>query len=341
MIDINFIKNSETQQNIIASHNSILILGKGDSEYKNLKIAYPKNIAEVQNDYGEYSELTKAYIEAKKIGAEEVYICNCFKITDYIHAIDLIAQNDFAFVCPLFTFSTTYTNGNSEYYFAEVYAEALSNSFSNLLLTEKHASLYEDITHFLTSMKSINYSFKESSIERMSNGQAMGFVLNNLKDYKYANVVLASIISISNLRYYPEKNIGEVIYDITKEDVIDHEFIYFAYDILAKTTIENLLNYHNKRVPEKMLLISIIKNRINMSLDYEQFTGQLLNPYTKIKLNNYTTEVLNKFVGLLIEEFKIIKIEFVKGNINEININIYISIKPYCSIEFIDMKVEV
>lgn len=340
-MDINFIQSSITEQTVVPSHSSILILGKGSSEYKNLKISYPKNIAEVQDDYGEYSELTKAYIEAKKIGAEEVYVCNCFKITDYVQAIDLIAQNDFAFVCPLFTFSTTYTNGNAEYYFAEIYAEALSNSFSNLLITEKHASLYEDITHFLTSMKSINYSFKDSSIERMSNGQSMSFVLNNLKDYNYANVALASIISKSNLRYYPQEDIGEVVFDITKEDVIDHEFVYFAYDILAKTTIENLLNYHNVKAPEKMLLISIIKNRINMALDYEQFTGQLLNPYTKIKLTNYTTEVLNSFVGLLIEEYKINNIQFTKGNPSEVNINIYMSIKPYSSIEFIDMKVEV
>lgn len=340
-MDINFSSSNQSTETYITSHSSILILGKGDSEYKNLKIVYPKNIAEVQENYGEYSELTKAYIEAKKIGAEEVYVCNCHKITDYIQAVDLVAQSDFAFVCPLFTFSTTYTNGNKEYYFAELYSEALSESFSNLIFTEKHASLYEDITHYLTAMKSINYSFKDSALERMSNGQAMAFVLNNLKDYKYANVVLASIISLSTLRYYPQKDIGDVVFDITSDDVIDHEFIYFANDLLAGTTIENLLDYHNEKTPEKMLLINIIKNRINMALDYEQFTGELLNPYTKIKLNNYTSSVMNSFQGTLIEEYKIDKIEFVKASPLELNINIYMSIKPYHSIEYISMKVEV
>lgn len=340
-MEIDFIQRTEQSDNIVTSHNSILILGKGDSEYKNLKITYPKNIAEVQENYGNNSELTKAYIEAKKIGAEEVYVCNCFKITDYIQAIELIAQNDFAFVCPLFTFSTTYTNSNKEYYFAEIYTEALSDSFSNLILTEKHASLYEDINHYLTAMKSINYNFKDTCLERMYNGQALAFVLNNLKDYNYANVVLASIISLSTLRYYPQQDVGQVVFDIIKDDIIDHEMIFFAYDILAKTTIENLLNYHNDKTAEKMLLISIIKNRINMTLDYEQFTGQLLNPYTKIKLTNYTNEVLNKFSGVLIEKYTLDKIEFVRSNPSEININIYMSIKPYGSIEFISMKVEV
>lgn len=340
-MDINFTSSTTTETIYASSHSSILILGKGDSEYKNLKIAYPKNIAEVQDNYGEYSELTKAYIEAKKLGAEEVYVCNCYKFTDYIQAIDLVAQSDFAFVCPLFTFSTTYSNGNKKYFFAELYSEALAESFSNLLITEKHASLYEDITHYLTAMKAINYSFKDANLEKLTNGQSMAFVLNNLKDYNYANVVLASILANSSLRYYPQQDVGDVVFDITKDDIIDHEFVYFAYDILAKTTIENLFNYYNEKTAEKMLLINIIKNRINMALDYEQFTGELLNPYTKIKLNKYTTEVLNGLVGVLIENYEINKIEFVRANVSEININIYMSIKPYGSIEFIDMKVEV
>lgn len=340
-MDINFSTSSTSENSLISSHSSILIVGKGSSEYKNLKIYYPKNVEDMKENYGEYSELTKAYTEAKAIGATEVYVCNCFKITDYVQAIELIAQNDFAYVCPLFTFSTTYNNGNKNIYYAELYSEALSESFSNILITEKHASLYEDITHYLTSMKAINYAYKDSSFERASNGQAMAFVLNNLKEYSYANVVLASMIATSSLRYYPQKDIGEVIFDITKEDVVDHEFVYFAYDILAGTTVENLLNYHNEKSPEKMLLISVIKNRINMTLDYEQFTGQLLNPYTKIKLNNYTSSVMDSMTGVLIDNYKIDKIEFLKSSVNEVNINIYMSIKPYHSIEYINMKVEV
>ena len=341
-MNISFVE-SNNNSSINISHSSILIMGKGDSEYKNLKITFPKNVAEAEDMYGESSELTKAYIEAKTIGATDIYLCNCFKFTDYIKAIELVSQNDFAYVCPLFGISTTYINPNTnkEVYFAEVYTEALADSFSNLLLTEKHASLYEDIDHYLTSMKSINYKFKNTALERMTNGQAMAFVLNNLKDYKFANVALAAIISKSVLRYYPQENLGQVVFDITKTDAIDHEFVYFAYDILAGTTIENLLNYHNKNTPEKMLLISIIKNRINMKLDYEQFTGSLINAYTKLKIDTYTREVLNSFTGVLIDKYELLDVEYIKVKQGEININIYLSIKPYASIEFIDMKVEV
>lgn len=342
-MDITFNSPEQNNNEINLSHSSILIIGKGDSEYKNLKITLPKNVAEVEDMYGHTSELTKAYTESQKIGATEVYLCNCFKFTDYIKAIELIAQNDFAFVCPLFGMSTTYIDPDTkkEIYFAEVYTAALQDSFSNLLLTEKHASLYEDIDHYLKSMKAINYKMKDTCIERMSNGQALAFVLNNLKDYKFANVALASIIAKSNLRYYPQENLGQVVFDITKTDTIDHEFVYFAYDILAGTSIENLLNYHNEIAPEKMLLISIIKNRINMALDYEQFTGHLINAYTKLKIDTYTRDVLNSFTGVLIDKYELLDIEYVKATEGEVNINIYISIKPYASIEFIDMRIEV
>lgn len=341
-MDISFVSTSNNAE-ITVSHNSIIIIGKGDSEFKNLKITKPENIAEAEEMYGEDSDLTKAYIEAKKVGATEVYLCNCFSFTDYIKALELISQNDFAFVCPLFGMSTTYIDPSTgkEIYFAELYTAALQNSFSNLLLTEKHAALYEDLDHFLNNMKSVNYKFKNKVTDRLINGQSLAFVLNNLENYKYANVVLASIISNSTLRHYPQQNLGKVVFDIEKIDTIDHEFVYFAYDILAGTTIENLLNYNYKNNADKLLLISIIKNRINMELDYEQFTGDLVNAYTKLKLDAYTKDVLNSFVGVIIENYNILDIEYIKSNPGEININIYLSIKPFASIESIDMKVEV
>lgn len=341
-MDISFVS-TENSTNINISHNSIIIIGKGSSEFKNLKITKPSNVSEVEEIYGESSELTKAYIEAKKIGATDVYLCNCFSFTDYIKALELISQNDFAFVCPLFGISTTYfdASSNKEVYFAELYAAALQNSFSTLLLTEKHASLYEDIDHFLNNMKSINYKFKNKVLDRLVNGNSLAFILNNLEDYKFANVVLASIISNSTLKDYPQQNLGKVVFDIENIDIISHEFVYFAYDVLAGTTIENLLNYNSENNADKLLLISIIKNRINMELDYEQFTGDLVNAYTKLKLDSYTKEVLNSFVGTMIESYKVLDIEYIKTNPGEININIYLSIKPFASIELIEMKVEV
>lgn len=343
MIDISYSSKELGSLNLVNSHNSLLIVGKGDSEFENTKIVYPKTLTEVEEMFGIDSQLTIAYKEAKTAGAQEVYLCNCFRFTDYIDVIDLIAQNDFACVAPLFDFSLTFINplDNKETYLSELYSNNLQESFTNLFFTDDHASLYEDIDHYLRTMKSKNYAFKDTVIDRLENGDNMCFVLNNLKDFKFANVVLAAIISKSSLRYYPQEDLGEVVFDITNNDIYDHEFIYFSYDYLAKTIIENMQNYYEKPAPEKMLLISIIKNRINVSLNYEDFSGKLINAHTKIELENYTNEVLNSFVGNLIEKYELLGIKYERAGAGEISVNIYISIKPYNSIESISMKVEV
>ena len=343
MIDISFSSKQKSAFNTVQSHNSLLIVGKGDTEFENKKIVYPKTLLEVEEMFGIDSQLTLAYKEAKLVGADEVYLCNCYKFTDYIDILDLIAQNDFACVAPLFDFSLTFINplDNKETYLSELYSNNLKESYTNLFFTDSHASLYEDVDHFLREMRNKNYKFKDATLDRLESGENMCFVLNNLKDYKYGNVVLASIISKSNLRYYPQQDLGEVVFDINKNDVFDHEMIYFAYDYLAKTTIENMQNYHSEPAPEKMLLISIIKNRINIALNYDDFSGKLINAHTKIELENYTNETLQKFIGTLIEAFNLIAIKYERAGAGEININIYISIKPYNSIELINMKVEV
>lgn len=341
MINIDFIQKDRSYLN--NSYNSMIIIGPGDTEFQSNKIVYPESLNEVEDTFGIDSPLTQAYKEAKTAGAENVFLCNCYKFTDYVDSIDLICQNDFSLVVPLFDFSTTFTSPitKKETYLAEVYSEFLEDSLSTLIITDKHASLYEDMDHYLNTMRSINYKFRSLTYGRLLNGENICFVLNNLKDYKYSNVALAAILSESSLRYYPSKDIGEVVYDVNSEDLFDHEISYFAYDDLSKTTIENLQNYYETPSPEKMLLISIIKNRIKSKLDYESFTGRLINKYTKIELENYTKEVLQTFIGTLIENFKVIDIVYEQENPGEVNINIYMDIKPYSSIEKIEMKVEV
>lgn len=339
MIDIDFIEQTKYTK---PSDNSLLIIGKGESLVNNTKIFYPSTLEQVQELYGVDSQLTIAYKEAKMIGATEVYLCNCYRFTDYINILDLIAQNDFAYITPLFDFSNIYIDPDTqkEEYLAKLYTNYLNYSFSTIFFTDKHAKYFENIDHFLNTMKAINYKFKESSMHKMTDGSNMCFVLNTLKNYKFANVALASIIASSNLRQYPQKDIGECVFDLIDADAFDHEFVFFQYDNLAKTTIENLLNYYDKPSPEKMLIISLIKNKINHALDYTQFSGRLINAYTKIELENYTKQILQSFVGKLIEKFYIEDIVYYKESNGEVSILIKIVFKPYHSIEEISMGVE-
>lgn len=345
MISVDYFnRTTNAYKNKSVEHNSILLVGSGDTEYKNKSIVYPSSYSSMQELYGKESDLTLAYGEAKKCGAEQVFVLNCRKFSDYIDVLSLIAQNDFAFVCVLMDFSTTFidpTTGTSRH-LPELYSNSLTTCYSTVLFTDEHASLFEDIDHFLKEMKKINISFQNKSKEKLKYGENLGFILNNLSDYNYANVVLASMIATNDLRNYPEKQLGDVVFDIVNEDLYGHEIIYHAYSSLVGSTVENLQNYSSTNAPEKMLLIPIIKNRICMALDYEQYSGKLMNKFMKIQIEGYTKTVLQSFVGVLIETYSITDIQFIKTeNSGEIDVIVFMNIKPYNSIETIQMSMEV
>lgn len=350
MIDVNFTSKPNTI-NLNNASNSMIILGKGDSEFNNLTIYNPKSIENASELFGEKSDLVIAYKEAVdlNVSPDNIFLCNCYKFTDYLKALEIVDQNNFLFVVPLFDMSTTFisSSDSSKTYLAEIYSLALEECFSLLLLTDKHASLYEDFDHFIKNMKSINYKIKDSFSVKDINGENISFVLNNLKDYTYANIVLASILMNSNLRYYPltqqnvQFDLGQVVYDIRDEDLYGHEIGFFAEDYLSGVSIENLRNYKKENTPEKMLLTSLIINKINNKLDFGAFTGKMLNSFTVVEIESYTKQVMQSFVGKLIQDFKLEDVKVFQGNSGEVYIDIFITIKTYLTIEKINIKIEV
>ena len=155
-------------------------------------------------------------------------------------------------------------------------------------------------------------------------------------------MVLAAVLSNCDMRYYPQQNLGDVVFDINNDDLYGHEVAYFAYNDLSGTTIENFQNYYGTPSPEKMMIITIIKNRIEMALDYNQFSGKLITKYLKIQIESYTKKIMNEFIGVLIENFTLDEIRYMKTqNTGEFEARVYMSIKPYNSIEAISMEMEV
>lgn len=343
MINFNISNNRASNLNI-NSDTSLLIIGKGNSEFKENEVMKCTAIDEVEYLYGQESQLTKAFKEAYKAGARDIYLCNCYKFTDYISILNIIANQEFAYITPLFDFSETFvSNEGKSIYLAELYSNILSERLTQIILTEKHASYYEDLQHFLNSMNNINYEFKKSTFEKLEFGSNLCFVLNNLKDYEFANVALASILVQNDLKEYPQKDLGDVVFDINNLDVFGQELIYFAYDNLAKTSIENFLNHHPEKVPEKFVPNNIIKQKILRELDFSEMAGSIYNPYKKIIIENKANQIMSSFVGRIIENYKIKRIQAVKvpDEPNTIRIIIYITFRPYTSIEELDIILEV
>ena len=330
-----------TNYNNIDLENSILILGAADTNYKENIITKFNSLLEVEDCYGDNSDLTLAYKEAISLKAENVYLCNCFKVTDYITIINTLIDIDFEYIVPLFSFSDSFTTSdNNHMYLSEFYSNMLSDNISQLIITEKHASLYENIDSYIKTMNLIANNFKSHCFNKLYNGENLSFVLNNLQNYKFANVVLASILSLTNLKYYPIVNVGDVVFDLNENDFYGNEIAFFSYNNLTNTTIENFKNFKYKAAPEKYVLIHLIKQKVLRSLNLDEYKGKLFTPYLQIALSNSINSIMQKHVGNIIESYQLGDIDYIKEKDNTVTIYLNINIKPYNSIEEINIRLE-
>lgn len=330
-----------TNYNNIDLENSILILGAADTNYKENIITKFNSLLEVEDCYGDNSDLTLAYKEAISLKAENVYLCNCFKVTDYITIINTLIDIDFEYIVPLFSFSDSFTTSdNNHMYLSEFYSNMLSDNISQLIITEKHASLYENIDSYIKTMNLIANNFKSHCFNKLYNGENLSFVLNNLQNYKFANVVLASILSLTNLKYYPMVNVGDVVFDLNENDFYGNEIAFYSYNNLTNTTIENFKNFKYKAAPEKYVLIHLIKQKVLRSLNLDEYKGKLFTPYLQIALSNSINSIMQKHVGNIIESYQLGDIDYIKEKDNTVTIYLNINIKPYNSIEEINIRLE-
>ena len=330
-----------TNYNNIDLENSILILGAADTNYKENIITKFNSLLEVEDCYGDNSDLTLAYKEAISLKAENVYLCNCFKVTDYITIINTLIDIDFEYIVPLFSFSDSFTTSdNNHMYLSEFYSNMLSDNISQLIITEKHASLYENIDSYIKTMNLIANNFKSHCFNKLYNGENLSFVLNNLQNYKFANVVLASILSLTNLKYYPMVNVGDVVFDLNENDFYGNEIAFFSYNNLTNTTIENFKNFKYKAAPEKYVLIHLIKQKVLRSLNLDEYKGKLFTPYLQIALSNSINSIMQKHVGNIIESYQLGDIDYIKEKDNTVTIYLNINIKTYNSIEEINIRLE-
>lgn len=324
--------------------NSILIIGHGETDYRNKEIIKCGSLDKAEYMYGKNSDIYAAYKELSDITSADVYTCSCFLFTDYISVLSKINEN-FNYICPLFNFSEFYrTNSGSKVYLAELYSNIIANGLTEIIFTDKHASYYEDIEQYIKEMNKINTDFKSLHSNNLEFGENLCFVLNNLQNYKFANVILAGILTQTDFKYYPKMNVGDVVFDLNNNDFYNQEIIYFAYNNLSGTTIENFLNFRKNPGPEKFVPVHMVIQKIKRGLDFSDFIGQLFNRYTQIQIENLLEEEMNSFVGVLIQSYKVKKLLYQKvsnGNDIVIKIIIEISILPYNSIESIDLNMEV
>lgn len=335
----------DTSIKIDKNKKNILILGEADTDKKRLEILNPKNDSEAMTYYGD-SDLYNAYKEAYKITKDNnIYTLNTFYITDPIEAIDLIIHYDFNYIVPTSFFASDFfINPKTEiktsylaFYLSEL---AKIKSFSTIIATDRHASLYEDIDDYIYEMRDIVEDLCSiNSMKFDEYGNNAIFVLNNFEKIEFSNVVLAAILSQVQYAEHPmqlEESEYKLVYDFDYRDIMSKNISYFKHNLYERdVTIDNFYNLRTTYDEYKIVMIDETIKELYRRIDLDEFKGRLYTPYIKMMIESKVKKYLEDATGSLIKDYKIKKIDFVKTDKTSGYINIELFVMPYGSVEYL------
>lgn len=333
----------------INGQKKILLAGPAINNNKAREIILPANKDEVFALYGN-SELYRAYcllIDSLKVS--NVYISNCFANSDYVRLTDKMIHYDFDYFVPVgIFFGDKFYNPleDKDQYYVEYILKQLSlvNSLTTLIMTERHASLYEDFDHYTITMNDIETNFTDSFDFDTSEfldtyGNNLIFIYNNLQDIPYANVVLAGLFANRNYaKYLSSLNMSKTVYDIDYFDVMGLRAMYFKNNTYTNNiTVENPLNFRKTQdIYSNALIDDIIKSTIK-SINLDSYKGKLYNQYIALQIESSINNSLKKLKGVLFKEYTINQIGFKKTDISAGAIIIDFSIVPYGTLESLNV----
>lgn len=332
----------------INKERKVIILGEASSDYKNREIISPKNKEEALSIYGD-SELYKAYCLLFDMGVTNIYTTNCFYESDYIRVIDKLIHYDFDFLVPIGIYlSDKFYNpieDTNEYYITYFLRQfATVNSLTTVLMTERHASLFEDFDSYISAMTDIeNELITSANIKQKSflekYGNNLNFVYNNVEDIPYSNILLAGLYCTRNYaEYFNGLNNINVVFNIDNIDVKGLRAMYFKYNFyINKVTLENPFNFKQPHdIYSNALIDDVIKITIK-NVDISKYKGKLFTPYMLMQIKDDIIKSLNKLKGKLIRRFNVNKVVFKKTEEAAGYIIADYSIVPYGTVEDINI----
>lgn len=328
---------------IVNKHTNMLIIGKAATQYGRGEIIYSEDPDEVLDKYGE-SDLSDAFITAKEMGAPAIFLLNLQKDQDYFDMLDVLKQNDFSYIvfATLMlsdTFQDISHGGQVHSFFAYILGYIGRQHNSTFIVTDKHASLYEDIDAFLKDMRKNQRTFLARCSER-ANLQNFIFVANNLADYKMASVPLAAALCTADLDEYPVSQMfGQAIFRIDPwDDPMD--MAYFRSDPARETTVENLVNMLRVYDPEKVVFIDRILKYLRREMDFTQFRGRTYSSYQKLLFNKALVKYLDSILGYVIKEYTIESVNAYRDDPGTVTLVARISVQPVNCLERCSLTVE-
>lgn len=345
MSDYKISNKAKKKQVLDPSKKNILIIGSSNNNNQSKVILNPANIETARQLYGEDNDLFRAYKLAYEITNDSnVYTVNCPMSTDFIEIIDTIVNYNFSYIVPIDIFlQDTFINPINEKktYFCNYYIERLGvvDNLATLIMTDRPSYLYESIDDFLLEIESIFEEYQSASSHLLDQyGANMVFVLNNLNESYYSNVLLAATLSINTFNKYPDSVSFKTHFDIDELDINNTNFSYFKYcENTDSCTIENLKNLRPEEDIYKWVLIDEAIKHVIRNLDLDDFKGKYYTPYVKTQMNIRIKQILESMRNVVFRQYTIESIQFVKTAPAVGYMSIKISFVPYGTLERINI----
>lgn len=329
---------------IVDKHSNMVIAAKADTRYAVGSPVYMEDEGEAEELYGKDSLLVEAFKIAHSLGVKDIFLMNTQKHQDLLNAQEVFDQNDFAYVVPVgIKFSDTFvdiTNGSEKTnFYAYLLNRTRIRSRTVYVVTDKHASLYEDLDSFIADMNYAEELFLWNCYLE-TNRTNLIFCANNLEKTEYANLYLAAALCTTDASEYPTADFGPAIFNIDEWDM-KKSWAYFKNHALEPTTVENLLNMADPHSPNKIVTVNRILNIIERELDFSEFLGQNYTPYKDMLIQQKLNKYLGGLLGYLLYSYKINSVKAYKGSPSTVTVVCNYTICPKNTTESISLKKEV
>lgn len=333
-----------TREVIVDKHSNMVIAAKANTRYAVGSPVYMDDANEAASLYGEGSDIVEAFKVAQGLGVKDIFLMNTLKHQDLLNAHDVFDQNDFAYVVPIgYKFSDTFvdiTNGSERTnYYAYLLNHANIRSKTVYVVTDHHASLYEDLDSFISDMDYAEKLFLWNCFTE-TNRRNLIFCANNLENTEHANLYLAAALCTTDAAEYPTADFGPAVFNIDSWDTTK-SWAYFKNHELAPTTVENLLNMADSHTPGKIVTVNRIINIIEREMDFSEFLGQNYTAYKEILIRQKLNRYLGGLLGYLLYDYKIDSIQAYKGMPGTVTVLCRYTICPKGTIETISLEKEV
>lgn len=340
--------NISTEISSLNNSKKLLIAGPSLSSQKAREIVMPADKDEAFNLFGQ-SPLYEAYELLIDLGVSNVYLSNCYNRSDYLKLMDKIIHYDFDYFIPInLYFRDKFYNPlkDEEQYYSEYFIEQFAqvNSLTTVLMTEKHASLYEDFDHYTIDMTNVELEFLDKFSYDKSDflnnyGNNLNFVYNNLEDIAYSNVILGGLyINRDYAKYLSSIKNVTAVYDLDNNDIQGLRAMYYKNNYYTdEVTLENPLNFKKTLdIYANALIDDVIKTAIK-SINLDKFKGKLYNQYVAVQIESEATKALNSLKTKLFKEYTINRVGFKKTDPTAGYIILDYSFVPYGTLESINV----